>query len=162
MNSLHDSLLCLLASLLLSCISAQNVSAIPIAENGEVQATIVVDGQATSARRYAADDLAAHLKQITGGDFRVQFEPADDRPNILVGQPAAGMLYPDFTVEGLGTDGIIIRTMGQSFGISPAASGVHTLSGPFFHRAWISPASTISPSVSPRISSAPGSGSRCA
>lgn len=86
-------------------------AAMPIAENGEARAAIVVDAGATSARRYAADDLALHLRKITGGDFKVQFRPAEDRPNILVGQQAVNMVYPDFTVEGLGEDGIIIRSV---------------------------------------------------
>lgn len=107
---------CLLVSgpcsaLLICALPATESPAITIAENGEAKAAIVVDAAATPARRYAADDLAVQLRKITGGDFKVQFRPAGDRPNILVGRPAVNMVYPDFTVDGLGDDGIIIRTI---------------------------------------------------
>ena len=88
--------------------------ALTIAENNEARAAIVVDSSATSARRFAADDLARHLNKITGGEFTVQFAPADDRPNILVGLPAVNMLYADVDAAGLGSDGIVMRMVDKN------------------------------------------------
>ena len=97
-------------ALTFTCAALTTSPAFTIAENGKAKVAIVIDSAATSARRQAAEDLAKHLVKITGGDFKVQFSPAEDRPNILVGQQAVNMIYPELNTEGLGTDGIVIRT----------------------------------------------------
>ncbi len=61
-----------------------------LARDGRPAATIVIARQATKAAQFAAADLQWHLKQITGGDFRLA---RDDEPvaglRILVGESQA-------------------------------------------------------------------------
>ena len=42
-----------------------------LAQNGQPAATIVVARKPTRAAQFAAYELQWHLKQITGGDFRI-------------------------------------------------------------------------------------------
>lgn len=139
-------------ALTFTCAALTKSPAFTIAENGKAKVAIVIDSAATSARRQAAEDLAKHLVKITGGDFKVQFSPAEDRPNILVGQQAVNMIYPELNTEGLGTDGIVIRTADDNlllFGGEPRGTlyAVYSfLDNPIGCRWWAQGASTL-PSI---------------
>ncbi len=84
-----------------------------VAENGAAKAVIVVGEGATEAERHAANELAAFLKQITGAAFEVSPPPAAGKSRLLVGPDAAKLAAPDFSTDGLGADGIVIRTVGN-------------------------------------------------
>ena len=92
---------------------ALQAHALVLAENGAAKAAIVVDAKATPARRNAAEELARYLRKATGGAFKVQFAPEPGIPNLLVGAQCARSADPGFSVEGLGHDGIVIRTVGK-------------------------------------------------
>jgi len=85
--------------------------AMEIARGGAASAAIVVAKDATEPEKHAATELAAFLKQITGADFAVS--DAADGPRLLVGPDAAKLADPEFTADGLGADGIAIRTAGR-------------------------------------------------
>lgn len=87
--------------------------AVTIAENGVAQAVIVTAEDASDPVQHAATELADFLEQITGAEFEVVSPPAVGRSRLLVGPKAAKLAEPDFTVEGLGTDGIVIRSVGN-------------------------------------------------
>ncbi len=74
---------------------------------------IVRDIQASPAERHAAEELASVLGQVTGAVFPVVGESADDVPRILIGPDAARLADPGFSIADLGTDGFVIRTVGQ-------------------------------------------------
>jgi hypothetical protein len=87
--------------------------AVSIAENAQAKAVIVVAADAPEPERYAANELAGFLAQITGAKFEIVAPPAPGKSRLLVGPEAAKLAAPDFTTEGLGSDGIVIRTAGD-------------------------------------------------
>jgi len=80
-----------------------------IAENGVAKAVIVISEDASEPEQHAATELAEFLEQITGAEFEVVSPPAADSPRLLVGAEAAKLAEPDFSTDGLGTDGVVIR-----------------------------------------------------
>ncbi len=84
-----------------------------LAENGSVRAVIVVDPDASVPDRHAADELATFLGQVTGASFQITNDPSAGKPRILIGEAAARLADPAFSVKALGNEGIIIRTRGS-------------------------------------------------
>ncbi|MBW7991680.1 MAG: DUF4838 domain-containing protein [Planctomycetes bacterium] len=84
-----------------------------IAENGVAKAVIVIAEDASKPEQHAAAELAEFLEQITGAEFEVVSPPAADSPRLLIGAEAAKLAEPDFSTEGLGTDGVVIRRVGD-------------------------------------------------
>jgi hypothetical protein len=95
------------------CEQAVKDGVVTIADNSIAQAVIVIAEDAGEPEQHAAAELADFLEQITGAEFEVVTPPAAESPRLLVGPKAAKLAEPDFTVEGLGTDGIIIRSVGN-------------------------------------------------
>jgi len=105
----------LLAVLLaaVGCAKTSKEGAVRIADNKIAQAVIVIAEDAGEPEQHAASELADFLEQITGAEFEIVSPPAVGRSRLLVGPKAAKLAEPDFTVEGLGTDGIVIRSVGN-------------------------------------------------
>jgi len=89
------------------------VRATTIAENGVAKAVIVVAPDAAEPERHAAGELADFLSQITGAKFDIVPPPATGKTRLLVGPQAAKLAAPDFSADGLGAEGIIIRSVGD-------------------------------------------------
>lgn len=88
-----------------------HTSAMILAEKGVAQAVIVTDPAATPTERYAAQELAATLQQITGATFEVQTNITAPAHAILVGNgTAAQKLFPDVPFAQLGQEECLIRT----------------------------------------------------
>ena len=86
---------------------------ITIAKNGEAKAVVVVGPNARAPERHAADQLVVFLRKITGADVKLIHKPDPDRPNVFVGPIAAKMVDPTFSTDGLGQEGIVMRTVGK-------------------------------------------------
>jgi|TARA_B100000809_G_scaffold221325_1_gene229539 alpha-glucuronidase len=99
-------------AILLVITPASIANAFTLAENGQAQAVIIVDANG-QASRHAADELRSFLLQVTGADFPMYHQLQPGVQNVLVGTVAARMLDPDFSTEGLGEDGLVIRTVGD-------------------------------------------------
>ncbi len=84
-----------------------------IAEKGVAKAVIVIAEDACEPEQHAAAELADFLQQITGAKFDIVHPPAAKRSRLLVGPKAAKSATADFSTDGLGADGIIIRTVGN-------------------------------------------------
>ncbi len=84
-----------------------------IAESGVSRATVVVALDATEAEKHAATELAGFLKRVTGGDFVLVDQAEVGQARVLVGPEAAKLADPSFTTEGLGEEGLVIRTVGH-------------------------------------------------
>ena len=84
-----------------------------IAQNGTAKVVIVVADDAEESQRYAATELAGFLRQITGATFEIQAPPPAGQSRLLVGPGAAKSATADFSTNGLGSDGIVIRTVGD-------------------------------------------------
>ena len=99
--------------LITGCIQAAESDVVTIAKDGSVKTVIVIAKDVTEPERYAADELAGFLRQITGAEFEIQAPPAAGQSRLLVGPEAAKLAAPDFSTDGLGSDGIVIRTVGD-------------------------------------------------
>ncbi|MGB2865356.1 MAG: DUF4838 domain-containing protein [Sedimentisphaerales bacterium] len=100
-------------SLTIGYAQAATGESVTIAQNGQAKAVIVLAEDATEPERHAANELADFLRQITGAKFEIQAPPAAGQSRLLVGPGAAKSAAADFSTEGLGYDGIVIRTFGD-------------------------------------------------
>jgi len=106
----HVYMVCVVAFLSLG---AAHVSAIEIARDGVGLVTIVTVDGTTPAEKHAARELADFLKQVTGTEIPITKIGETKSPRILIGEQSAKRADPDFSVKGLGRDGLIIRTVGD-------------------------------------------------
>lgn len=88
-------------------------AAITISRNGQATAVIVVAPDASEPEQYAAAELARFLGQIAGGEFTVQREENKQSACIFVGPGAAKWADAQFSTDGLGAEGIVLRTVGD-------------------------------------------------
>jgi len=95
------------------CTLSAKGQTITIAQNGTAKAVIVVAADASEPENHAASELADFLRQIAGVEFEISHTPAENKSCLLVGPGAAKLAVPDFSTDGLGADGIIIRTSGD-------------------------------------------------
>jgi len=95
------------------CAFTAKADAVTIAENGAAKAVIVIASDASEPQQHAASELADFLSQITGAKFEIVPPPAAGRSRLLVGPQAARLAAADFSADGLGAEGIIIRSVGD-------------------------------------------------
>ncbi len=88
-----------------------SAGAVTLSENGQAKAVIVIAADAPAPERYAAAELAGSLTQITGAQFPIASEPNQAGVNVFVGPQAATVAQKDFSTDGLGDEGIVIRTV---------------------------------------------------
>ncbi len=89
--------------------------ALTIARNAKPQAVIVLAADASESERHAAAELSGFLTQITGAKFETAaVASSKNLAHILVGTGAANQTDFDFITDGLGADGIVIRTIGNN------------------------------------------------
>ena len=89
------------------------ISAATLAEDSSAKAVVVVAEDAPPPERHAAAELADFLGEITGGRFEVVHSLSDSKSNLLVGPDAAKMVEANLSTQGLGAEGLIIRTVGN-------------------------------------------------
>lgn len=89
-----------------------------VARKGKAAAVIVQPQTATAAERHAASELASFLEQVTGAPFAVAAKAPKGSPRILVGPDAARLVLPEFSIKDLGTDGIVLQTVGNDLVIA--------------------------------------------
>jgi len=94
-------------------VNAATNDIVTISQNGQAKAVIVVAADAIEPERHAADELAGFLRQITGTKFEVQAPPSVGQSRLLVGPVAAKLAVSDFSIDDLGSEGIVIRTVGD-------------------------------------------------
>ena len=87
--------------------------AMTIVEQGRARAVIVVASEASESERYAAHELSRFLGQITGATLDVTSAADEGMPRLLVGPLAAQAADPGFATEGLGSEGMVIKTVGS-------------------------------------------------
>ena len=100
-------------SLTIGHVQAATSGTVTIAQNGQAKAVIVIAEDATEPEQHAATELAGFLRQITGAKFEIQAPPAAGQSRLLVGGEAAKLAVADFSTDSLGSDGIVIRTVGN-------------------------------------------------
>jgi hypothetical protein len=88
-------------------------SAVTISQDGQARAVIVVAADAPEPERHAAQELADFLGQITGATFELGEQEKPDASCLFVGAGAAKQAEEHFSTEGLGAEGLVIRTVGH-------------------------------------------------
>lgn len=103
--------------LLITCAMAQQNQAITLAQNGKTPYTIALANDAIPAEKTAAEQLQKYFRQITGATIAIKAESdvATGDPQILVGTGARVKgLLPNQNWNSLGSDGILIKTVGEN------------------------------------------------
>ena len=103
----------LLCGLLVTVALCRSGPGFEIAKDGAGTAVIVLAKDASAPVRHAADELKRFLKEVTGAELPVVTDGGADSPRILVGEAAARLADAKFSTEGLGPDGLVIRTVGR-------------------------------------------------
>ena len=85
----------------------------PLTQGDLAGAVVVVGSEDSEAVKYAAEELARFLGEVTGADFAIQNSLQKGGANLLVGLDAARLVEAGFSTEGLGADGIVIRSKGS-------------------------------------------------
>ena len=88
-----------------------------MAKNGKSAYSIVLGGDAIPSEQMAARQLQAHLQKVTGVTVPIKREDQTNAnsPQILVGASTrAKRLLPGQNWSDLGTDGIVIKTVGKN------------------------------------------------
>jgi len=112
--SQKDKISLLFATVVFFCLcAAVRAEALTIAEDGVAKAVIIVAPDASEPERHAAAELAEFLQQITGAKYETSYGFVSGKSRILVGLKAAKLAIPNFSRNGLGSDGIVIRTIGN-------------------------------------------------
>ena len=102
-----------MAALLVWIRTAGVACGIEIARDGIGRAKIVTAEGSSAPVQHAANELKAFLKEATGADLPHDPTGSAKSPRILVGAKAALLADPRFSVDGLGKEGMVIRTVGD-------------------------------------------------
>ncbi|NLC57114.1 MAG: DUF4838 domain-containing protein [Armatimonadetes bacterium] len=108
----------LMATALVLLAAAPADKSVELARDGKARATLVVAEEAIAAEKTAATELAAYLKKVTGAEFTIQGRPGPGT-NILLGRSReVERRLPRLDWRALGSDGIVIRTVGDDLVLS--------------------------------------------
>jgi hypothetical protein len=133
------------------------LSAVTISQDGQAKAIIVVAADASAPEQHAAKELAAFLGQITGATFEIANQEKSHTSCLFVGPAAAKQVDKQFSTDGLGAEGVVIKTFGDDLilaGGQPRGTlyAVYTfLEDQLGCRWWSSTESTIPKKLSIRV-----------
>jgi len=74
---------------------------------------IVVDPAAPAPQKFAASELAEFLRRVTGAQFAIAAKSDPSKCNLFVGAAATKLRDPNFSTDALGSDGMVVRTVGN-------------------------------------------------
>ena len=114
-------LVILLGTFLLNGLIAaeSGVASVTLVENGKVKCVIVASEGLSISEKNAIVELQKYIQEMSGaGNIEVKTpgNPGSDpeRARIVVGNQTVRKLYPDEKLDDLGTDGFILKTIGNS------------------------------------------------
>jgi hypothetical protein len=98
-----------------ACLGATCFAGVNIASGGKARCVIVVQAAATETERYAAQELAEHLKKITGATFTLtELEPPAGEDAIIVGPgTTAATRFAEVNLASFGGEQVAIKTKGK-------------------------------------------------
>jgi|GEM_PF-5926080 len=119
-------LIIVLVLMLLICIPAL-VSAVTLVENGQSRCVIVIPDKADETLNYAANELASHLKLMSGVQIAIASENDDSsQPHIYVGlsKAARAVLGADGLklVDNMAEDELLVKTCGHDILLAGGSS----------------------------------------
>ncbi len=100
-------------SIVVALYAASAVSAVTISQSGQAKVIIVIAVDAPEPEPHAAKELAAFLGQATGATFELAAQKKAGASCIFVGSAAAKQADTQFSTEGLGAEGLVIKTVGD-------------------------------------------------
>ena len=110
---LRSSIVCVLGIAAVLPLTACGRKSITLVNEGQSEYTIVISPQSSPPQRYAAEELATFVEQISGARLSVADAPTDG-PMVFVGpRDALQAIAPDIDYDSLGADGLVIRTVGD-------------------------------------------------
>lgn len=93
--------------------TAAAAAGLTLTEAGRPLAQVVVDETATELEKEAAAELVSYVARITGATLPMVAAPGNG-PGVIVGRSRfLEALAPDVAWDGLGPDGIVVRTVGD-------------------------------------------------
>jgi len=101
------------ASVVVLLLASLGLSAVTISQDGQAKAVIVIAADAPEPEQHAAKEFAEFLGKITGAKFESAGQVKQDTSCIFVGPAAAKWADQQVSIDGLGADGIIIKTVGD-------------------------------------------------
>jgi len=107
---------CLLFLAVLGLVQSQAMANIHLAQNGKTSYIIALAADAIPAEKTAAEQLQKYFQQITGAPISIESENAvpSSAPQIYVGAgDHVKVLLPQQDWKALGSDGIVIKTVGN-------------------------------------------------
>ena len=93
----------LVTALLFGAVSVLTAAEITLAENGQAKAGIVIPANAKPIVRFAAKELAEHLKKMTGAEFKISRKPAAGVNFYLGFGKADDFVQDEFVIEAKGS-----------------------------------------------------------
>ncbi|MBN1505521.1 MAG: DUF4838 domain-containing protein [Sedimentisphaerales bacterium] len=101
------------ASILVVICTSPVLSAVTISQYGQAKAIIVIAADAPEPEQYAAKELADFLGRITGARFESAGQVKPNASCLLVGPEAAKWADEPVSTDGLGAEGIVLKTVGD-------------------------------------------------
>jgi hypothetical protein len=89
------------------------LSAITISQDGQAKTIIVIASDAPEPEQHAAKELAEFLGKIAGAKFESAGQAKQNASCIFVGPAAAKWADEPVSTDGLGAEGIVIKTVGD-------------------------------------------------
>lgn len=127
-------LIAILSVILAVLLAVPACAAVTLVADGKTDYVIVLSSKASPSEKFAAEELADHVRQISGATLPVKTSDGDlpKRAVVLGNSPAVAGLGVTVDLESLGTDGYVIRTVGDRLVIVGGAKrgtlyGVYTL-----------------------------------
>ena len=109
----HSNDVCLLVFSALLLVGGSQLQGITLVDVERSDYTIVISPDSSPPQKYAAEELATFVEQISGVRLDVSDAPTDG-PMVFVGPSAAlEAVSPDIDYEVLGEEGLVIRTVGS-------------------------------------------------
>ena len=105
----------------LACICSTAAAEIELAQSGSAKAVIILPDSASEREKTAAKDLKKYLGQVAGASFSIvaNDKAPEGMSRIFVGySPFVRELASDVKWDSLGTDDIVIRTVGKDLILS--------------------------------------------
>jgi len=135
-------------------VAAPGVDAAALVLNGTAKCAIVIPAAAGETEKYAASELQAYIKRMSGAEMEILSEKnAAGRCAVLIGNSARGAgIVPDEELKPLGAEGFVLRARGGDMAIrggGPRGTlyGVYSLLEDRLGVRWYAPDTTYVPEL---------------
>lgn len=110
-------ILAVVLGLIASFAGAAPGAKVDLVRDGEAQAVIVASAELSPSERTAVAELQKYIKQMSGAGIPVRGpnDPVESgMVRLVLGNKTVRALYPDVSLDNLGTDGFILKSVGDA------------------------------------------------